>query len=366
MKNKALILVLSLLGLTAQAQGLKDAVGKYFLIGTAINVQQSHDDDSLTNEDIKKHFNAIVAENCMKSENIQPEEGKFFWTDADRFVAYGKKYHLSMTGHCLIWHSQAPKWFFTGKDGKLVSRQEMIRRMTIHIKTVMSRYKGMIKGWDVVNEAFNDDGTMRPSLFYQIIGPDYIEIAFKTAHQADPKAELYYNDYSMASQKKRDAVCALVKTLKNKGCRIDAVGMQSHNGMNYPDLNEYEKSIDAFAACGVKVMMTELDLNVLPNPESFSGANVSDRYKYDKAFNPYADGMPDSIARQVSKRYLDLFNIYYRHRKQISRVTLWGISDKNSWLNDWPIQGRTNYPLLFDRQYKEKETVNEIINLFNH
>lgn len=364
MNYKTLLIALPLLALTAQAQGLKDAVGRYFLIGAALNVHQSADTEPLATAVVTKHFNAIVAENCMKSGELQPKEGKFYWTDADQFVRYGQKYHLTMTGHCLVWHSQAPRWFFTDKQGKTVSREVLIKRMQKHITTVVSRYKGKLLGWDVVNEAFNDDGTMRQSPFYNIIGPDFIEIAFKAAHQADPDAELYYNDFSMAKPAKRDSICALVRRLKEHGCRIDAVGMQSHNGLDYPELDEYEKSIDAFAACGVKVMMTELDLNVLPSPKNFGGANIGDRYAYQKSMNPYTEGLPDSVDQQFTQRYHQLFDIYYRHRTQISRVTLWGVADDTSWLNGWPIPGRTNYPLLFDRSYQPKAIVNDIINIF--
>jgi endo-1,4-beta-xylanase len=365
MKSKSFLLALSFIALTVQAQGLKDAVGRYFLIGAALNVHETNDSEPFVTDVVKKNFNAIVAENCMKSEELQPVEGKFHWTDADQFVRYGQKYHLAMTGHCLVWHSQAPRWFFTDKDGKQVTREVLIKRMQKHIATVVGRYKGKLLGWDVVNEAFNDDGTMRQSPFYRIIGPDFIEIAFKAAHRADPNAELYYNDFSMSKPGKRDSVCAMVNRLKAHGCRIDAVGMQSHNGLDYPDLNEYEKSIDAFAACGVKVMMTELDLNVLPSPKSFGGANVGDRYAYRQSLNPYAKGLPDSIQQQFTERYRQFFNIYYRHRSQISRVTLWGVSDATSWLNGWPIPGRTNYPLLFDRQYQPKPVVKDIINQFD-
>lgn len=365
MKTKAILLALSLISLGSNAQGLKDAVGKYFLIGAAINVNQSNGTDKPATEVLKTHFNSIVAENCMKSASLQPEEGKFSWKDADNLVKFGQENHMTIIGHCLVWHSQAPRWMFTDKDGKTVSRDVLIKRMTTHIRTVVTHFKGKVHGWDVVNEAFNDDGTMRQSPYYKIIGPDFIEIAFKAAHKADPNVELYYNDYSMSNKGRRDSVCALVRRLKAHGCRIDGVGMQSHNGMDYPDLREYEKSIDAFAACGVKVMMTELDLNVLPSPAHFGGANVSDRFEYNKSMNPYPDGLPDSVAQKIQNRYLDLFKVYYRHRSQISRVTLWGISDRGSWLNNWPIPGRTNYPLLFDREYQAKPVVKDIIDLFN-
>jgi endo-1,4-beta-xylanase len=190
------------------------------------------------------------------------------------------------------------------------------------------------------------------------------EIAFRAAHEADPGAELYYNDYSLSNPAKRDAVCRLVRRLKSKGVRIDAVGMQSHNGLDYPDLSAYEASIDSFAACGVKVMVTELDLNVLPSPKGFSGARIEQDFEYHKRLNPYPEALPDSIYRKFEQRYLELFSIYRRHRHQMSRITLWGISDRDSWLNDFPVHGRTNYPLFFDRNYAEKPVVSKIIELW--
>ena len=209
-----------------------------------------------------------------------------------------------------------------------------------------------------------DNGSFRNSHYYRLLGEEFIEIAFRAAHEADPDAELYYNDYSMGQPAKREAVCKLVKKLKAKGLRIDGVGMQSHNGLDYPNLAEYEKSIDAFAACGVKVMITELDMNVLPNPEGFGGADIAQNFELQKRFNPYTEGLPAAKQKEVDQRWLDLFKIYYKHRDQISRINLWGVSDGGSWLNGWPIKGRTNYPLLFDRQYKEKPVINEIIKLY--
>ena len=346
-------------------EGLKDAIGIYALIGTSLNQRQSDGSDAAASAVVRQHFNAAVAENCMKAEVVQPKPNKFRFTLADEFVDYCEQNGLKPIGHCLIWHSQAPKWFFTDSLGQTVNREVMIERIQKHIARVVGRYKGRIHGWDVVNEAVEGDGSFRQSPFYQIIGEDFIEIAFRAAHEADPDAELYYNDYSMADSDKRETVCRIVRNLKAKGVRIDAVGMQSHNGLNYPDLTEYEKSIEAFAACGVKVMITELDLNVLPNPENFGGAAVETNYEYQEKMNPYKDGLPDDKAEEIRQRYLDLFKIYYKHRDQISRINLWGVSDKNSWLNDWPIKGRTNYPLLFDRNYQPKPVVEDIIKLYN-
>ena len=356
--------VVGSLQLRAQ-QGLKDVVGKYCLIGASLNQWQSDGQDAAASAVVRQHFNCAVAENCMKSECLQPAEGLFDFRVSDKFVAYCQKHQLKIIGHCLVWHSQAPDWMFTDGYGRLVSREVLAERIKKHIATVVGHYKGIVHGWDVVNEAIEDDGSFRQSPLYKILGEEFIEIAFRAAHAADPDAELYYNDYSMAKPAKREAVCQLVKRLKQKGLRIDGVGMQSHNGLGYPDLTEYEKSIDAFSQTGVKVMITELDLNVLPNPESFGGADISQNFEYQARLNPYKDGLPKDKAKEVQQRFLEFFKIYYRHRDQISRINLWGISDVNSWLNSWPVPDRTNYPLLFDRQYQAKPIVNDIIQLYS-
>lgn len=358
----ALILNSSLLILNSlHAQGLKDAIGPHCLIGAAINQWQSDGQDEAATAVLRRHFNAAVAENCMKSEEVQPAEGVFDFRKADNFVHYCEDNGLTPIGHCLVWHSQAPRWFFTGKDGGPATRDELIQRIQKHIATVVGRYRGRIRGWDVVNEAVEDNGSWRRSPFYDIIGEDFIEIAFRAAHEADPDAELYYNDYSMALPAKRETVCRLVRRLKEHGCRIDGVGMQSHVGLDYPDLAEYERTIEALAGEGVKVMVTELDVNVLPNPKGFGGAEVSQNFEYQKQMNPYTDGLPAEVAQRLEDRYLQLFRIYRRHSDAISRINLWGVADHNSWLNGWPVRGRTNYPLLFDRRYEPKPVVEKII-----
>jgi endo-1,4-beta-xylanase len=341
--------------------GLKDALKDKFLTGTALKIEQFNGKDTLAEQVVKKHFNAVVAENCMKSMYLQPEEGRFFFDDADRFVDFGEKNNLVVTGHCLIWHSQAPAWFFTDKEGKDVPRDTLIQRMKNHITTVVSRYKGRIKGWDVVNEAILDDGSWRESKFYTIIGEDFIKLAFQFAHEADPEAELYYNDYSMANEGKRQGVVKLVKSLQEQGIRIDAAGMQGHLSMDYPSVEEFEKSLLAFSETGVKVMITELDLSVLPNPEPNVGADVATSFEYQKEMNPYPDGLPEEVEAAWEKRFNDFFTLFLKHQDKISRVTLWGVSDAGSWLNNWPIPGRTNYPLLFDRSYQAKPIIKIIM-----
>ena len=350
---------------TVLAQSLREAVGKYCLIGAAVNQWQSDGQVPKADAVLQKHFNCAVAENCMKPEVLAPAEGIFDFRVADKFVDYCQRLNLKVNGHCLVWHSQAPDWWFTnGYNASPASKEVLKERLIKHIKTVVGHFKGKVFGWDVVNEAIEDDGSFRKSPYYNLLGEEFIEIAFRTAHEADPAAELYYNDYSMSKPEKREAVCRLVKRLKEKGLRIDGVGMQSHNGLDYPDLKDYEKSIDAFAACGVKVLITELDINVLPNPEGFGGAAVEQNFEFQQKYNPYPNGLPKDKQKELDKRWTDLFKIYYKHRAQIGRITVWGVCDENSWLNGWPIAGRTNYPLLFDRNYEAKPIVNEIINIF--
>lgn len=346
------------------ANRLKDVVGKHFLIGAAVNVAQASGMDTAAARVVTENFNAVVAENCMKAEVIHPFENQYDFTQSDQFMAFAEKNHLTATGHNLVWHSQQPDWMFVDSQGKTVSRDTLIARMHRHIATVVGRYKGRLLGWDVVNEVLNDDGTLRQSPWLKIIGPEFIELAFRFAHEADPDAELYINDYSLSNPAKREGMCRIVRDLLAKGCRVDAIGMQSHCGLDYPSLDDYEASLNAFAACGVKVMVTELDIDVLPRPKHFSGADVNQNFQFDAQLNPYTHGLPKKVYKQLEQRYLDLFEIYKRHSDVIERVTLWGVTDAYSWLNGFPVRGRTNYPLLFSRDYKAKPVVDKIIKMF--
>ncbi|BAX79841.1 endo-1,4-beta-xylanase [Labilibaculum antarcticum] len=344
-------------------EGMKDAMKDAYLIGTALNTPQILGEDSLALQVVTKHFNAVVAENCMKSEVIQPEEGKFDFNLSDKFVEFGEKNNMFITGHTLIWHSQAPAWFFVDSLGNDVSRDVMIERMRTHISTVVGRYKGRVKGWDVVNETIMEDGTFRDSKLVQIIGEDFVKLAFQFAHEADPEAELYYNDYSMSIPEKRDGVIRMVKKMQEAGVRIDGIGMQAHSSITLPDMNEFEKSIEAFASLGVKVMITELDITVLPFPDLNVGADVAKSYEFKPELNPYPTELTDSVSVQLNNRYVEFFELFNKHQDKISRVTFWGVNDSQTWRNNWPVAGRTDYPLLFDRNNKAKGAVQAIINL---
>lgn len=340
---------------------LKGALDGKFYIGTALNTPQISGNDTASIRTIKTHFNSITAENIMKSEVIHPKENEFNFNLSDKFVEFGERNNMKIIGHTLIWHSQLSRWFCVDENGNDVSADVLKERMRNHIHTIAGRYKGRIKGWDVVNECINDDGSWRESKFYQILGEDFVRYAFEFAREADPDAELYYNDYSMANPGRRQGVIRMVKRLQEQGVKIDGIGMQGHLNMDYPSIEEFEKSILAFAGLGVKVMITELDLSVLPSPRRDVGADVAKSFEYQKEINPYVDGLPDDIQEKQFRRYADFFTLFLKHHDKIDRVTLWGVNDALSWKNNWPVKGRTDYPLLFDRNNNPKPLVGTII-----
>lgn len=332
---------------------VKDHFKNDFLIGAAIPVPHVSGLDPKADSVVSLHFNSVVAENCMKCEKIHPEADRYFWDDADAFVKYGEDRDMAVIGHCLVWHSQLAPWFPYDENGKYVSAEVLKERMKDHIYTIVGRYKGRIHGWDVVNEAIEDDGSYRHTPFYDILGEEYIPLAFQYAHEADPDAELYLNDFSMALPAKRDAYVRIIGELKNLGLRIDGMGMQSHIGLDYPDMDEYEKTIVALGNAGVSVMVTELDMTALPTVNF--GANVNDSVKFSGNNNPYPDSLPSEVSKEWNERMASVFRLYKKHSDLISRVTFWGTYDGMSWRNDWPIPGRTDYPLLFDRGYNMKQ-----------
>ena len=355
----------SILSTSAQTPAtLKDAAKEHFLIGTALNHNQILGRDAEGVKLIKEHFNAIVAENCMKSQPIHPERDKYNFELPDKLVEFGQQNNITITGHTLIWHSQCPRWFCYNEDGTLRSAEELKAIMKEHISTVVGRYKGRIKGWDVVNEAIMEDGSYRKSPFYQILGEEFIPLAFQYAHEADPNVELYYNDYNMWAEGKRNTVVKLIGELRQRGLRIDAVGMQSHMGIDKPDLAEYEKSIEAFAAVGVKIMMTEFDMSAIPAVK-ITADIAEGGVDPAKARNPYADGLPEEAYQRWHKHMEQAWEIIVRHSDDITRVTFWGVSDGDSWLNNFPVRGRTDYALPFDRQHQAKPIVGRMIEMLN-
>ncbi len=342
-------------------QGLKDVFADAFMIGTALNEAQVFGRDRQAVDLAEIHFNSITPENVTKWGPIHPEPGKYDFAAADGFVEFGERNGMFMVGHTLVWHSQTPAWVFQDDAGNPVSREVLLDRMRDHIHTVVGRYKGRIHGWDVVNEALDEDGSLRQSPWYRIIGEDYIARAFEYAREADPGAELYYNDYSLENQPKRDGAVRLMRSLKEQGVPVTGIGTQGHFMLDWPDLDEIEKTITEFAALGLDVMITELDIDVLPAAFDYMGADISRRAELEERLNPYPDGLPESVQQELARRYRDIFEVLLRHRDAVTRVTFWGITDRNSWKNNWPVYGRTNYPLLFDRDGKPKPAYYEVV-----
>ncbi|WP_233008995.1 endo-1,4-beta-xylanase [Rheinheimera faecalis] len=347
-----------------QSSSLKQAYSKHFSIGTALSATQIEGKEPGTLDLVKQQFNAVTAENVMKWEIIEPVEGQFNFAAADAMIEYAEANNINVIGHVLLWHEQTPAWVFQDAKGQPASKELVLSRLKNHINAVMGRYKGRIQGWDAVNEALNEDGTLRQSNWYKALGEDYIATVFELAHQADPKAQLYYNDFNLFKPEKRAGVLKLVAALKAKNAPIYGIGEQGHYSLDYPKLQEVEDSIVAFKNTGLKVMITELDISVLPFPDPDNvGADISLNMKLKQEFNPYADGLPKAVSDQLTEKYLQFFELFLRHSDSIERVTLWGVNDNQTWRNNWPMKGRTDYPLLFDRKNQPKEVVPQLIKL---
>lgn len=382
---RRLIALVFATGLVAlmQAQSLAEAYRDYWYTGVSVNQWQVEADDSGQNKHdvtgfisgdqtkdwdiIASNFNFVVAENCMKCEVIHPQEGVYDFTLADQFVNKAKAAGLKVLGHCLIWHSQCAPWFHFDKNGKLVSKEVLKKRMREHIYTIVSHFKGRVDAWDVVNEGFEDDGTPRKSLFWQILGTDYIPLAFQYAHEADPNVELYYNDFSMNKPTKVEGVCRFFRPLIAQGLPITAIGMQGHmileDNVDNSVIKQYDHSIQTIAATGVKTFFSELDLSALPNPYGFSGANISDKFAYRPEMDPFTKGLTPEKEKEIGDFWVDFYKMLITHRKDIMRVNFWCLNDGNSWRNDFPIKGRTDYATLFDRQNQPKSFIPRLIEL---
>ncbi len=337
---------------------LKSAFKEDFLMGVAINGRVINESDTMALSTVVREFNSISPENDMKWANIHPQLDTFNFATADAFVALGSKNGMHVLGHTLVWHSQLAEYVKEIKDSA-----QLASHLESHIKTIVERYKGKIAAWDVVNEALNEDGTLRETVFLEVLGESYLEKAFTWANLADPDAHLIYNDYNLCNPEKREGVVRLVKQLQANNVKIDGVGMQGHWNLNEPSLEEIENSILAYHNLGVKVNITELDITVLPNPWDLEGAEISQNFEGNATMNPYPEKLPDSVQVQLAKRYQDIFKLFLKHSDKIDRVTFWGVHDGGSWLNGWPIRGRTNYPLLFDRDYLPKQAYDSIMSL---
>jgi endo-1,4-beta-xylanase len=352
-----------LLASSAFAQpSLKDAFDGVFRIGAALNAGVFSETDAAGAVIVKQHYNTITPENHLKWALVHPRMGQYDFNPADRFVQFGAQNKMFIVGHTLVWHQQTPRWVFEDAEGKPVGRDILLARMREHIFRLVERYRRRVHAWDVVNEAIADDGTMRQSPWLKGIGEDYVLKAFEYAQEADPSAELYYNDYALEREAKRKGAVELIRKLKAAGAKVTAVGLQGHNNLKFPTVAELEATIEAFKALGVKVAITELDVDVLPSRSGRATADLAAAGGAASAeLDPYKAGLPEAVAKQQAERYAELFRVFLKHRDTVTRVTFWGVTDATSWLNNFPIRGRTNYALLFDRAGKPKPAFDAVL-----
>jgi endo-1,4-beta-xylanase len=346
----------------AQARGLARAFRKAFRMGVAVSNEALDQQDTAQLDLIRREFNSVTGENAMKWGVIRPDGRNWQWQRADRLAELATRNRMALVGHTLVWHSQIPASVFTDDAGGPVTRDTLLARMREHIDTLAGRYKGRVWAWDVVNEAIDEGNGWRRSRWHQIIGDDYMEHAFRFAHAADPQAQLLYNDYNMHNPQKREFLVKVLRGYLDRGVPIHGVGLQGHVGLSYPDLVEWERSIAAYAGMGLKVHITELDVDVLPRTGT-TAADVANRAAYSGNLDPWPRGLPDSVQEELADRYETLFRILLRYRRSVERVTFWGLHDGISWKNDFPVRGRTNHPLLFDRAMQPKPAYSRLLKL---
>ena len=310
---------------------LREIYKDHFLIGGAVSIAGWSSRSLDSHRDlITQHLSSLTAENEMKPVALQPREGVFNFSDADRLIAFAKEHDMSVRGHTLVWHAQTPDWFFTDLDGNRIDekdviteedRQLVIDRMEAHIEGVMNHFGDSVYAWDVVNEAISDDGKYilrQDSPWYKILGDEFIEIAFRKAHEVNPNARLFYNDYNAEMVYKRGRTIEMLADLINKGVPIHGIGIQGHWGVNGPAIDEIEDALKMYANLGLEIEITELDI-----------------------------GMDGKSLEAQAKRYREIFQLLKKYSHVITNVTIWGVADDASWRGD-------DNPLLFDKNHEPK------------
>lgn len=341
---------------TAQAQGLKDAYKDYFTIGVAVNKHNIAQPEQIAL--IKREFNSVTAENDMKPVSVHPKEGVWNWGAADSIANFCRQNGIKLRGHCLVWHSQFSDWMFTDKKGKEVKKEVFYQRLREHIHTVVNRYKDIVYAWDVVNEAMNDNNMMRfrpgqepspyrQSRLFKLCGDEFIAKAFEYAHEADPNALLFYNDYNAADPKKCERIYNMVKKMQDAGVPITGIGMQGHYNIYGPSEKDVDAALTKYSQLVKHIHITELDIRT---NEEMGGQLQFSRGQ--------AVAQPAYIAALQEDQYARVFRVLRKHKDVIDNVTFWNLSDRDSWL------GVNNHPLLFDANYKAKK-VYSVVKDFN-
>ena len=335
----------------AQEKGLKDYFKNDFAIGVAVSPRALKTDEAQL---ILKEFNSMTPENAMKMGPIHPFENQYNWAGGDSIAAFAKRNNMKLRGHTLCWHNQTPRWlFFDSTTNQQVTKEVLLKRLKEHITAVVTRYKDVIYAWDVVNEVISDkeDEYFRPSLWYQICGEEFVAKAFQFAHEADPKALLFYNDYNEINSVKRQKIIRMVKDLQSKGIPINGIGLQGHWAINEPSKEQLDQTLKDFSALGLQLQITELDISVYPKEHNARERRASDA---DTVFTA------EKELKQIEV-YKNCFELFKKYKKSVTSVTFWNISDRGSWLDNFPVRGRKDYPLLFDAQLKPKKAYWEVV-----
>ena len=321
---------------------LKDLFENDFLIGAAVNPHTIQTQEQLLSE----HYNSITAENEMKFVSVHPSEELYTFDDADRLAAFARKHGMKMRGHTLVWHNQTTDWLFDNGHGGLTDKDTLYARLKAHIDTVVGRYKQDIYAWDVVNEVISDEGDtlLRTSKWTEIAGSEFISKAFEYAHAADPDALLFYNDYNESNPAKRDKIYTLLKTLIDQGTPIHGVGLQAHWNLYSPPLDEIRAAIEKYASLGLQLQLTELDVSM---------------FAFDDKRVDLKEPTAEMLELQAS-RYEEMFSLLREYREVITSVTFWGAADDYTWLDNFPVRGRKNWPFLFDGNHQPKPAFHRI------
>lgn len=353
------------------AETLKEHFKNEFKVGAAVGRDIVEGRLPKANQIVAEHFNTLTIENDMKAEIVSPKRGVYNFDYADAFINYAEKMGAFVVGHTLIWHNQTPSWFFTEVDGTAYNKTKQKEVLQNHIKVMATRYEGKVHAWDVLNEIIDDDGQYRPTTWVNQIGSgdELVKLAFQTAQQYASNTELYYNDFNAWKPGKVKGIIRMIRMLKKEGIRIDGVGIQAHWGLNYPNIDLIEKAIDAYAAEGVKVMISEIDIDVLPITKEGQVIGTGLLHKqfqepeFETFLDPYKEGLPSDVEAQLTQRWAELFYLFKKKSVFIDRVTFWGVDDSTSWKNYYPIEDRTNYPLIWNRDYTPKSALEAILSL---
>jgi endo-1,4-beta-xylanase len=330
-------------------KGLKDYYQDYFPVGVAVGPQTLKGPEAAL---VLQQFNSITPENAMKMGPIHPEENKYFWDHADAIVDFAQKNNLKVRGHNLCWHEQYPRWIFTDSKGDTVSKEILLKRLRDHIFTVVNRYKGKIYAWDVVNEAISDNPNefLRNSPWYKICGDDFIIKAFEYAHEADPNALLFYNDYNTERPEKRERIYKLLKQLVDAKVPIHGVGLQAHWSIYEPTEQELRDAVEKYSSLGLQIHFTEVDMSIYPWEKERRQKKATD-----------IDKLTPELEQKQIDQYKMVFKVFREYKDKITSVTFWNVSDRYTWLDTYPVPGRKNYPLLFDTNLKPKKVFWEVV-----